>query len=101
MKRVDSFLDQQSLTQGTKLNLVFYLSMYATCSALKSVKPQRTRIASLDMSLLTDSLLSDCNEWLIKRFTDLGGDDKVSKGPSLTATLKQQIAEQYGKKKST
>ncbi len=100
MKRADSFLDEQSLTQGTKLNLVFYLAMYATCNALKSVKPQRTRIASLDISLLTDSVLRDCYDWLLKRFMDLGGDDKVSKGPSLTASLKTQIVEQYGKKKS-
>jgi len=99
MKRVDAFLDQRSLTQGTKLNLVFYLAMYATCSVLKSVKPQRTRIASLDMSLLTDSLLQDCYDWLLRKFLELGGDDKVAKGPSLTASLKTQIVEQYGKRK--
>jgi hypothetical protein len=94
VKRVDSYLDERSLAQGTKLNLVFYLAMYVTCIALKSVKPKRTRIASLDMSLLTTSLLDECYKWLMEQFVALGGDDKVAKGPSLVAALKQRIIEE-------
>jgi hypothetical protein len=100
MKRVDAYLDERSLSQGMKLNLVFYLAMYATCTALKSVKPQRTRIAALDMSLLTDDLLDGCHVWLLTQLSALGGDDKVAKGPSVTAALKKQIIKQFGKKKA-
>jgi hypothetical protein len=100
MKRVDSYLDQMGFPQGTKLNLVFYLAMYATCAALKSVKPQRGRIASLDMSLLNEPLLDGCFTWLNTKFMKLGGDDKAAKGPSLTSALKQRIIEEYGKERS-
>lgn len=100
MKRIDSYLDGVGLAQGAKLNLVFYLAMYATCSALRSVKPQRSRIASLDISLLTDDLLKGCYAWLEESFKKLGGDDKAAKGPSLTVALKQRITEEYGKGKS-
>ena len=73
MKRVDSYLDDKGIAQGTKLNLVFYLAMYATCAALNSVKPKRTRIASLDMALLTDSLLTECyTGWQINSRTSGG-----------------------------
>jgi hypothetical protein len=99
MKRVDSFLDEQALVRGTKLNLVFYLGMYATCSALKSVKPQRSRIASFDINVLNDSLLKTCYEWLRMEYEQLGGDDRVAKGTALTASLKRKLIEQYGKKK--
>ena len=46
MKRVDLYLDEKGLTQGTKLNLVFYLGMYATSAAFKIVKPNTAKIAS-------------------------------------------------------
>ena len=90
MKRVDSYLDDKHVTRGTKLNLVFYLAMYATCAALHAVKPTRVRIAYLDLALLTDSLLAECYTWLADEFMHLGGDDKAAKGPSLTTTLKQR-----------
>ena len=101
LKRIDSYIDDKGINRGTKLNLVFYLAMYATCAALKSVKPARARIASLDISLLTDPLLDGCYAWLTEAFTQLGGDDKASKGPSLIAALKLKIIEEYGKKTST
>jgi len=100
IKRADSFLDEQSLSRGTKLNIVFYLGMYATCAVLKSVKPQRVRIASLDISMLSDPLLKTCYHWLKKEYERLGGDDKVSKGPALIASIKRKLMEQYGRKKS-
>jgi hypothetical protein len=98
MKRIDSYLDGTHVSRGTKLNLVFYLSMYATCAVLHSVKPTRIRIASLDLALLTDSLLAECYTWLEDKFTQFGGDDKAAKGSSLTAALKQRVIEQYGTK---
>jgi hypothetical protein len=98
MKRVDSFLDREFLTPSAKLNLIFYLAMYATCAALKSVKPKRTRIVSMDIDLLSDDLLQRCYLWLIERFADLGGDDRVAKGPDLAAELKDKIQEEYGRK---
>jgi hypothetical protein len=98
IKRSDSFLEQQDVKQSLKLNLLFYVAFYATCSALKSPKPNRTRIAGMDVSLLTDVLLTECYNWTRSEFVLLGGNDKVAKGPELTEKLKQRIREQYGRK---
>jgi len=100
VKRMDAYLDERGLAQGTKLNIVFYLSMYATCAALKSAKPKRNRIASLDMALMTDALLDECYVWLMETFVKLGGDDKVAKGAQLVADLKKKIVAEFGKRKS-
>jgi hypothetical protein len=100
LKRVDGYLDGRGISQGTKLNLVFYLAMYASCTALKTVKPSRARVASLDVSLLTDSLLESCYMWLAEAFKNLGGDDKAAKGSALTVLLKNKVIEKYGKEKN-
>jgi hypothetical protein len=97
MKRVDSFLDELNTPQGVKLNLIFYLAMHATCAALKSTKPPRATIASLELSLLTDALLKQCHDWLFKKFADLGFNDRAAKGPDLTTVLKQHLVEEYGR----
>ena len=81
---------------SSKLNLIFYLAMNATCSALKSIKPKRTKIANLDISLLTADLLKECHDWLYNKFADLGFNDKAAKGPDLTAALKQHLVGKYG-----
>ena len=99
MKLIDAYLDKKDLTQGDKLNLVFYLALDATCAALKSTKPHRNKIASLDLSLLTPSLLNECFDWVKEKYESLGGDDKAAKGPSLTAELKKRINEKYTKGK--
>jgi hypothetical protein len=99
IKRVDSFLTGRAAEQGLKLNLIFYLALYATCSAIKSVKPKKTTIAALEMSTLDDSLLQECYDWLLSEFKSLGGDDRVAKGPALSEKLKARIVEQCGRKK--
>lgn len=98
MKRVDSYLDDKHVMRGTKLNLLFYLAMYATCAVLHTDKPLRARIASFDLVLLTNSLLDECYTWLVDKFTQFGGDDKAAKGSFLAAALKERIIEKYGKK---
>jgi AIPR protein len=99
IKRTDSFLEEQDAKQSLKLNLLFYVGMYATCSALKSAKPNRTRIAGMDVSLVTDAVLNACHAWILSEFLALGGNDKVAKGPELTEKLRQRIRDQYGRKK--
>lgn len=99
VKCIDEFLDKKGIGQGTKLNLIFYLAMYATCKVLRSVRPNRRGIANLDVSLLTNPLLEQCYDWLNVKFKELGGDDKTAKGSQLTQTLKQQLMREYGMRK--
>jgi hypothetical protein len=94
-KRVDEFLDGLDIDRSERLNLMFHLSMYATCTALESPKPKRPRIAGLDVSLLTDGLLQNCLNHVRQRYTEHGADDKSAKGPEMTAQLKSDLDRKY------
>ena len=52
IERCYKFLASKGLAKTDVLNLVFYLAMYVTCAACKSVKPQRRRIATLDVEAI-------------------------------------------------
>jgi hypothetical protein len=95
LKRVDGFLDSQELERGDRLNLSFYLAMYATCVALKSAKPQRPRLATFDLALLTDEFLTKNLVWLRAEYTKLGGDDRTAKGSQLVAVVKDALSARF------
>ncbi len=99
IKRVDAYLEGLYLERGEKLNLLFYVAMYAVCVALKSIKPKRTKIASLDMKTLTDDVLNDAYGRVLFHYKNLGGDDKVAKGAQLVGALKSNLVTQLGGQK--
>lgn len=99
MKRVDLFLEERGIERGLKLNLIFYLAMHATCVSLKSARPQRTRIAALDLGTFNDDLLQECYDVISDEYKKLGGEDRVAKGPQLTERLRQILVHEYGKGK--
>jgi hypothetical protein len=99
MKRCYKFLNAKGLQRTDVLNLVFYLAMYVTCSACKSVSPQRRKIAALDVDAISGDVFQDCYDWISKEFKRLGGDDRAAKGPLLTDSVKVQVINQFGKTK--
>ncbi len=101
LKTVEQFLDGVDLEKEHKLNIMFYLALYATCAALKSAKPQRQRIAVLDTSCLTDSFLMECERKVYDRYIEAGGDDKAAKGPQLAAILRSDLHERFGGRKKS
>lgn len=98
LKRVDGFMDRQDLPAGLKLNLVFYVAMYATCAALKSVRPKRSTIAKMNLALLTDDVLKESYRHVEDAYSVLGATDKIAKGTLLVDALKKEILGRYGKK---
>jgi hypothetical protein len=95
MKRTDAFLEKQRIERGLKLNLVFHLAMYASSVVLTAQKPNYTKLASLDIELLTDTILQGCYKVTSEIFQRLGGDDKVAKGTEFASALKQALALAY------
>jgi len=96
IKRCYKFLASKGLEKTDVLNLVFYLAMYVTCAACKSVKPQRRRIANLDVEAIPEDVFRHCYEWIHKEFIKLGGDDRTAKGSALTASLKAKVINEFG-----
>ena len=99
MRRCYAFLRQKGLGKTDVLNLVFYLAMYVTCAACNSVSPKRNKIAALNVDSISDSIFDRCYQWIDAEFKALGGDDRVAKGPNLTASLKRRIITQFGRTK--
>ena len=99
VKRTDRFLEERVTERGLKLNLVFYLAMFATCVSLKSPRPKRSRIANLDLDTLDDAMLGECYDYIENRYRKLGGEDRVAKGPELTEVLKVRLVERFGQGK--
>jgi hypothetical protein len=81
------------------LNLLFYVAMYSVCAALKSVRPNRKSIAGLNVDLLTDDLMHDCYGKVLFQYKELGGDDKVAKGPELAQRVKADLIGRFGGQK--
>ena len=99
LKRVNEFLEHKVPDRGKRLNLVFYLAMYATGIALRSPKPQRKRIASFDLSILTDDFLEKCYTFVESEYLTLGGDDRVAKGSDLSSKLKSDLVNRFSASK--
>jgi hypothetical protein len=100
VKKAQKFIsDQSGITKAERLNLVFYLAMYAVAAALKSVKPKRQSVADMDTNTVTDAVMQPGYEWILSKFQELGGDDKAAKGPQLADALRQHLVDNFGKKK--
>lgn len=97
LKRIDGFLDSITENRGLKLNILFYVAMYSTCAALKSVKPKRNRITALDISVLDDALLNSCTQDVLDIYRQLGADDKAAKSVVMTDRVKARILNRFGK----
>ncbi len=92
VKRSQEFLSAQgALSRADSLNLLFYLATYVAAVAVESVKPSRAKLAELDETKITESLLSEGFQWLWQKYKDLGGDDKAAKGPLLADALRRHL----------
>jgi hypothetical protein len=97
LKRVDSFLDGAASDRAEKSNLMFHLSMYVACASLSSVKPNRGRIASMDVDGITEDLMKECFDRVIQRYKALGESDRVAKGQQFAEELRVEIKGRFGK----
>ena len=99
LKRVEAFLDGLELTKGAALNLLFYVSMYATCATLKSARPNRRGIAGIDLGNITDVVLKSSYEAVNGLYQARGGDDKAAKGTELLGDVLGAIDGKFSRKK--
>lgn len=98
LKRADEYLDGQDLDRADKLNLVFYVAMFATSVALRSPRPKRPTIAGIDMEKFTDKLLDECSKYVREKYIGLGGDDAVAKGTTLLEVLKADLQQRFSRR---
>jgi hypothetical protein len=100
MKRTDEFIYGLDLDSPHKANVRFYLAMYSVCTALRSAKPRRNTIAAFNVDLLTDQLLNNSLDRVVREYMALGGDDLTAKGPELNARLQKDLQERFRRKRN-
>ncbi len=94
-RRIDEFLDDVGLERSERLNVFFYVAMYAVCTALKSARLNSKFLSDLDLSLLTDDLLFDCTHEIMNAYPDLAYDDRIAKGPEVSIAMQSALEQKY------
>jgi hypothetical protein len=96
MKRIDSFLRSSVLTTTHKNNVKFYVAMDAVARALKKTRPAAKDIGEMSMDTISDSLLDNSLERVLKVFSGLGASDQVAKGKDFVKILKDDLEGEFG-----
>lgn len=88
-----------SLQQKDKTNLLFYITMDVACelAGKDTLKPED--IAKIDLTKLTDAVISDSLARVSKLYANRGGDDGAAKGADLLTDLKTEITGRLNKPK--
>ena len=98
-RRVQEFLKSNSdLDRSVRADVRYYVVFFVTCLLANSPEPSRDRIASLSgkvSTALTNRTISACLQQVLELYTELGGTDKVSKGPRLLAALSRRVQDRW------
>ena len=81
-----------------RTDLRYYVDLIVACALSEKPDPSVQEIAALGENLpssLTTEVIVDALEEVRPLYEELGGTDKVSKGPELVARLKARIKEHW------
>lgn len=86
VKRVEEWLrsEELGLTRPEQNNIKFYLAMHVGIVMLGKPNGSAADYASIDMAGLTDAQLGASCKSVLRMYKNLGGNDRVAKGPELT-----------------
>ena len=82
-----------------RADLRYYVDLLVTCLLSRKATPSRPEIAALKDRIageLTGSVIETAYEEVRQLYEELGGTDKVSKGPDLRKKLEEYVEEQWG-----
>ena len=94
-RRIEKYLKSESgLARSVRADLRYYVALMVTCAMAEKAEPSATDIAALGDSIsgaLTIEVIADAVQEVTALYEELGGTDKVSKGPDLIASLNGRI----------
>jgi hypothetical protein len=96
-KTVSQYLHDSEPDKGIRRNILFYVMMVAACLATKTLKPRPLRIEKLDLNKVTNELLGESTKIVMASYHKHGADDKAAKGAAMTAELKKQMRDEFGR----
>jgi hypothetical protein len=95
VRKVNEFLDNSEIKKSDKLNLRFYMAMYASCLALGRAKPTHINISDMVLEDITDDMLDEAYTVVNDLYLSCGANDIAAKGPSLTDKIKAKLEKRY------
>lgn len=97
-KQVETALEKSKLTKEEKRDLRYYVDMLTCCTTLKAAKPVPKEIVGLLKRCTDGSLVKEIDSAIseaLKKYKQLGGSDKVAKGPEMTGRLIEDLSDKF------
>lgn len=95
-KQVESQLKSYSspaLTRAEIGDIKFHVTMHVSCVLTKKEKPNKTHLAQIDLTLLTEDLVDEAIENTYIVYDAMGGNNSVAKGKEFVAEVMEQVKE--------
>lgn len=94
--KVEEYLKSSDLKieSSHRNNIRFYVSSYLSALIHGSYFLNGTVVSRIDLTKITEDNLKQATEFVLGEYKKLGGNDKVSKGPTLISKLKASFASQ-------
>ncbi len=93
LKSVETYLksDDANLEIQDRNNLKFYVAMHLSAALAVAAKPTPKQIADIDSGQITDMSIATSLKVVRPLYENLGGNDKVSKGPELVEAVRNVL----------
>ena len=99
-RRIHTYLLRESqLNRNVRADVRYYVCLLASCVLAKAAEPTREEIGLLGQRIatgLSNDVIAECVKDVVMLYDDLGGTDKVAKGPDLLREVKTVIRRKYG-----
>jgi hypothetical protein len=91
-RNIETALKEEKKYTATEINDIKFYVLYAVTSQLvTSIYPGSHTVAALDIKQASKKLINDTIVLVFDLYKELGGNDKIAKGPSLNEALKEKL----------
>lgn len=91
-KKVEIFIKcLDEISTSDKNNIKFYIAYVLACVLTNSQYPSFSSLANLDYKEIDNEIISIAYKVVIDKYQEMGGGDKLSKGPELIKELKSNV----------
>lgn len=91
-RNIEIALKEGKKYDATEITDIKFYVLYAVTSLLvNNIYPGSHEVAKLDIQLATTKLINEAIVLVFDLYKDLGGNERIAKGPSLTEALKEKL----------
>ena len=91
-RNIETALKEAKKYEATEITDIKFYVLYAVTTLItKNIYPGNNELAKLDIKLATTKLINDVINIVFDLYKELGGNDRVAKGPALVESLKEKL----------